>query len=297
VRNSLKSNTNNIAGDDELSKNQCLDFETEINEEIAVESPDVIYTKIAGVTFDNRQSTISKLKSGEIVKLVREPNNIYDSNAIAVYNSFSQSLGYIQKELAKDLAAHLDTGEVYEASVARVIGGSGLSLGANLYIKKITGFKPIDIPSRTNARIDANKIMVDKRVAGKSEKILRWIMCFLEYPINHSFYEEASVINQFYQNRNHLIYLRTCYWNNGTYNQFINSIKNIIRAYYADDKITDFWDMQLQKELLKSGIDAKDVSIMTILSVMLTMNGLTDFAYDDSITYSLSIMAKLGLPF
>lgn len=45
-----------------------------------------MFLKIVGVTFENRQNLIKKLQVNEELKLVREPNNLFDKNAVAVYN-------------------------------------------------------------------------------------------------------------------------------------------------------------------------------------------------------------------
>lgn len=62
-------------------------------------------SKIAGVTFDNtdgtsRQSLILKLKRGERLKLVDASSTEYPE-AIAVYNSSSEQLGFLPKDDAK----------------------------------------------------------------------------------------------------------------------------------------------------------------------------------------------------
>ena len=44
------------------------------------------YTKIVGVTFDDRQKYIASVRLGDHLTAVKEPNNQYDPNAIAVYS-------------------------------------------------------------------------------------------------------------------------------------------------------------------------------------------------------------------
>ena len=44
------------------------------------------YSKIVGVTFGDVQRYIERLHIGTILKVVREPDNPYDNNAIALYD-------------------------------------------------------------------------------------------------------------------------------------------------------------------------------------------------------------------
>lgn len=76
-------------------------------------------TRVAGVTFENRQEYVKKLCVGEQVFLRKEVNNPYDSSAIGVYNKNGKKLGYIPKDLAKIYAQYLVPGN---AIVATVIG-------------------------------------------------------------------------------------------------------------------------------------------------------------------------------
>lgn len=92
-----------------------------------------IYTKIVGVTYNDRQKAISKLQIGDELYLIRQPNNPYDNNAIlCVHNGYE--LGYISKSLAVDLAPQIDNGKHVFAIVKDVTGGDGLSYGCNIQI-------------------------------------------------------------------------------------------------------------------------------------------------------------------
>jgi hypothetical protein len=46
---------------------------------------------------------------GEYVGLVREPGNPYDANAIAVYNTQGQRIGYVPREQSAILAPYVDS--------------------------------------------------------------------------------------------------------------------------------------------------------------------------------------------
>jgi len=91
----------------------------------------ILVSKIAGVTFGNRQAALKKLEqynTGMInVSLQREAGNTYDANAIKVnvtVGTGSQyQLGYVPKDLAAVLAPLMDKGIELIARFKRVIGG------------------------------------------------------------------------------------------------------------------------------------------------------------------------------
>ena len=92
------------------------------------------HSKIAGTSFNE----IDKLdiSEGDELKLVREPNNKFDKNAIIVmWNMYK--LGYIRKELAKDMAVAMDKGRVYKCFVSNITGGTKdkENKGVNILIK------------------------------------------------------------------------------------------------------------------------------------------------------------------
>lgn len=93
------------------------------------------YTKIVGVTFNNRQETIKKICDGEALILKRELGNPYDPWAIGVY--YQQiGIGYLNTRLARNLAPAFDKGVVYEAYVNQVTGKDRELLGVNICIRK-----------------------------------------------------------------------------------------------------------------------------------------------------------------
>lgn len=87
--------------------------------------------RVAGVTFiDDYPTNFIDLKdpadaarlSGECMAAVlrRNPDNIYDANAIEVHVPSVGMVGHVPAELAAELAAHLDAGEVIAATVSGV---------------------------------------------------------------------------------------------------------------------------------------------------------------------------------
>ena len=95
-------------------------------------SGDVICTKVAGVTFNNRQAVLARLSPGETIQLRREPNNPYDPNAIRVGVLNGQQIGYLNRAMAAELApffkAHKEPvrGKVHSLTGVQ---GHGYSLG------------------------------------------------------------------------------------------------------------------------------------------------------------------------
>ena len=86
------------------------------------------YSKVAGVTKpnrdgSNRQVAIGKCQSGEPLDLVPEPDNPNDKDAIAVYSSAGQQIGYLHSDLAQDVLDRGDMGSDFCCYVTEVTGG------------------------------------------------------------------------------------------------------------------------------------------------------------------------------
>ncbi len=94
----------------------------------------VIYSKLAGVSFDDRQDNISQCKDCDKLDLMREPNNTYDKNAIRVEDK-GRMLGYIPKVQAASLAQYMDAGgDIAGCYIDRIIGGGTLNYGVTISI-------------------------------------------------------------------------------------------------------------------------------------------------------------------
>ena len=78
------------------------------------------------------------LTPGDLVQLVREPDNIHDSNAVQVKVLADELLGYIPGELAATLAQEIDAGMCTQARVSRFIRKS-------VYLAIIVGKTELDI--------------------------------------------------------------------------------------------------------------------------------------------------------
>ncbi|MBO0949456.1 HIRAN domain-containing protein [Fibrella forsythiae] len=76
-------------------------------------------TDIAGIKHHDAPKIINSLKVGEMVSLVREPNNQFDTYAVKVmYKKYF--LGYISAEQVQRVAQSIDDGETISAEIARV---------------------------------------------------------------------------------------------------------------------------------------------------------------------------------
>lgn len=97
--------------------------------------------KVAGVTFDNRQGYIQYLRKHPEAFLVynREPGNRYDKNAITIGGYVPGEptgkyvpIGYVPKEIAKEIAPLIDKGYKIYTHAYEITGGYGLNLGVRI---------------------------------------------------------------------------------------------------------------------------------------------------------------------
>lgn len=89
-----------------------------------------ILTRVAGVTFENRDGTsrqafVRRIKPDDELSLCREPGNPFDENAIAVFwpepDGEPRGLGYVPRALAAVLAPLVDDGIVLTARAVRAV--------------------------------------------------------------------------------------------------------------------------------------------------------------------------------
>ncbi len=95
------------------------------------------FTKVVGVSFEERQVTIRGIKDGETIRIKREPENEYDANALAVYYN-SKCIGFLNARLARNLVFAFDKGALYEAYVTQITGRDQEMAGVNLCIRKVS---------------------------------------------------------------------------------------------------------------------------------------------------------------
>ena len=95
------------------------------------------YTKVVGVSYDNRQEHIIQLEAEERLFLERDYNNEYDKNAIMVLTSSKNQIGFISKEVASTLAPRIDDGAEYIVTISQITGlHPDENLGVNIYVEE-----------------------------------------------------------------------------------------------------------------------------------------------------------------
>lgn len=94
---------------------------------------DSLYTKVVGVTFDGIQSILPQLHAGMPLRLIREPGNQYDRNAVAVWCN-GKKIGHLSKELASDIAPLMDKGIDVGGTIEQITGGGGKTYGCNIQV-------------------------------------------------------------------------------------------------------------------------------------------------------------------
>lgn len=139
-----------------LLKDSCDDFTEkllsndasilETGDYAGISQADYFNTKVVGVSFENRQELLENLQVGTRVELLRQKDNEYDSNAIAVVLENQDQIGYLNKHLAARIAPIIDGGQEYNAEISAITGGleqdlfTKQSYGVNIFVYK-PGYK------------------------------------------------------------------------------------------------------------------------------------------------------------
>ncbi len=82
--------------------------------------------RVVGESFENRYRDLDRLFLGEGVYLAREPQNPYDSNAVAVLNRDRRTLGYLKREVSVWFAPILDRGRRFTCEVKQRLPSGGI---------------------------------------------------------------------------------------------------------------------------------------------------------------------------
>jgi hypothetical protein len=100
-----------------------------------------LFTKIVGTTFNtndgtSRQTNLAKCQSWEKLKLVPEPDNPVDPDAIEVQRQTGESLGHLREELAYNISWRIGKGFRYNVFLKEITGRrfNKPILGANILI-------------------------------------------------------------------------------------------------------------------------------------------------------------------
>ncbi len=88
--------------------------------------------RLNGIQYTNDIDTIlAELEVGDILTLVREPDNVRDSNAISVHDRFGNHVGWVPRSSNEVLAHLLDAGKSIFAVLSR------LSYNAEIFEKAL----------------------------------------------------------------------------------------------------------------------------------------------------------------
>jgi single-stranded-DNA-specific exonuclease len=90
-----------------------------------------LITKVAGVSYEDRQSIIAGLRGNEPCRIVPEPENKFDPNALAVHVATDDGVkhvGFVPRELAAQIAPLLE-GEAVMVRLHSITGGFELDDG------------------------------------------------------------------------------------------------------------------------------------------------------------------------
>jgi len=86
-----------------------------------------VIVAVRGLAFGDRTASTRRLRVADTVDLEREPENPFDANAIRVRLVDGAEVGYVAREAARELAAHLDADpHAFEATVREVDADGGL---------------------------------------------------------------------------------------------------------------------------------------------------------------------------
>ena len=99
----------------------------------------VVFCNVAGVTFENRQENISRININTPIKLVRDPENTHDSNAVKVMTIDKKMLGWIPRRKAFSIAKVIDQDNSVKAEIVDIVGDrffSNLGLRIRLVYEK-----------------------------------------------------------------------------------------------------------------------------------------------------------------
>lgn len=94
------------------------------------------YTKVIGVTFENRQNYIRALAVGDKIKLVKAKYSNDGGDAVKVIDSRGNHIGFLSKELSAEIVPSMERGFLYRASVSSITGREYNNLGVNLCIEE-----------------------------------------------------------------------------------------------------------------------------------------------------------------
>lgn len=105
---------------------------------IKIPSVFVYETKVVGVSKDNtdgtsRQDIIRReVKEDDKLRLMAEPDNPYDPNAVKILSKYGNQIGYLNKEMAETIKPALDNQTEIHVTARWVNGEKMLGVGLRI---------------------------------------------------------------------------------------------------------------------------------------------------------------------
>lgn len=129
-----------------------------------------ITVKLTGVTYEGRQGIISKMRASDKIFMKRDKFNKHDENAIGVYNSQNQNVGWIPREKAAAIAPSIDAGIKYDTKIHKILGGNGYNYGLEVIIKEHGNTIKSHQAQKANSQL--NKTASQNKYEGVAKNIL-----------------------------------------------------------------------------------------------------------------------------
>ncbi len=85
--------------------------------------------RVVGEFAGNRAHHISQLRVADPVRLIRQPHNPHDENAVLVCDAQNRELGYLKRDVVSWFAPMLDRGVAVSANVHVLLSGGGMLVG------------------------------------------------------------------------------------------------------------------------------------------------------------------------
>lgn len=108
------------------------------------------YTKVIGVTFENRQNYIRAMAVGGKIKLVKAKYGNDGGDAVKVIDNRGNHIGFLSKELSAEIVPSMNRGFLYRASVSAITGREYNNLGVNLCIEEYIDTPQANINKENN---------------------------------------------------------------------------------------------------------------------------------------------------
>ncbi|MCB1144630.1 MAG: HIRAN domain-containing protein [Leptospiraceae bacterium] len=96
----------------------------------------LIETHVAGTSYLNLDEIEKTLQNGEFIKLIREPQNTYDSLAILIFDSKGNKLGYVPRDKNEVIARLMDAGKfIFGKLITREYVNNWLMITVQIYMR------------------------------------------------------------------------------------------------------------------------------------------------------------------